>query len=181
MTSRRRARACRICREKFYPDCRQKGRQYACARAPCQSDRSVRNNRRWYLENPDCLAHQRSLTREWHASHPGYQTAYRLKNPETVTQNRRDTAQRMTRIRRKKLFEKTNSSFSQLVDSKWDKCFLNARSGWLHLRLKKQTRYTEYARSCEDLARIHPRKVRPFGGRIYNVGHVLTQKNRPPP
>jgi hypothetical protein len=169
-----------MCHEKFYPDYRQKGRQYSCARTLCQSKRRNLNNRDWYQKNPDCLEYQRHLTREWFLDHPGYQNAWRLDHPETVPKNRRDTKRRMRGIRSRSLFEKTNSIFSEALGNKRDKCFLNARSGWVHLRLKKQTRYTEYKRLCEDLAHIHPKKVRPFGERIYDLGPLFEARKAPP-
>lgn len=176
---RRRKRTCRICSQKFYPDCRQKNRQYCCGRSSCQSKRRSRNIRDWYLKNPDCLKYQQDLTRQWFLDHPGYRRHYRSAHPEAALKNRQDTRERMRGIRSRKLFEKTNSMFSEVVENKADKCFLNARSGWLHLRLKKQTRYTEYGRLCQDLGHA-PRIMRPFGQAMYDLGQIVAEK-RPPP
>ena len=179
MLSRRRQRSCRICREMFYPDFRQKDRQYSCSRSACQSKRRNQNNRSWYLKNPDCLAYQQELTREWFLSHPDYRSTYLKSHPKKVIKNRQDTRHRMRNTRRKKLFEKTNSMFLEVLENKGDKCFLNTRSGWMYLRLKKQTRYTEYGRACQTLGHT-PRVVRPFGQVLYNLGQIVAE-NRPPP
>ena len=176
---RRRKRTCRICREMFYPDCRQKDRQHCCGRPSCQSKRNSQNNRRWYLKNPDCLTYQQYLTRQWFLSHPDYRKRYRANHPKITLKNRQDTRLRMRGIRSQKLFEKTNSMFLEALENKSDRCFLNTRSGWVHLRLKKQTRYTEYGRACQDLGHT-PRIVRPFGQAMYNLGQIVTEK-RPPP
>lgn len=176
---RRRKRACLICRDKFYPDCRQRNRQYCCGRPSCQSKRRSRNNREWYLKNPDCLAYQQDLTRQWFLGHPDYPNAWRAAHPKVVLKNRQDTRQRMRKIRSKKLFEKTNSMFLEVLENKSDKCFLNARSGWMHLRLKKQTRYTEYGRLCQGMGHM-PRIVRPFGKPLYDLGRIMVEKKPPP-
>ena len=179
MIRRRRKRTCRICRGMFYPDFRQKDRQYSCSRSACQSNRRNKNNRSWYLKNPDCLTYQQDLTRQWFLSHPDYLKRWWMTHPEATLKNRHDTRQRMRGIRSKKLFEKTNSMFSQVIENKGDKCFLNTRSGWVYLRLKKQTRYTEYGKLCQDLGHA-PRIVRPFGQAMYNLGQIVAE-NRPPP
>jgi len=176
---RRRKRTCRICREMFYPDCRQTDRQYCCGRPSCQSKRRSRNNRDWYLKNPDCLAYQRDITRRWFLDHPDYRSLWRAAHPETVLKNRQDTRRRMRDIRSRKLFEKTNSMFSEVLENKSDKCFLNARSGWVYLRLKKQTRYTEYGRLCQNLGHA-PRIVRPFRQAMYNLGQIAADWKWPP-
>lgn len=175
---RRRKRTCHICREKFYPDCRQKSRQYCCGRSSCQSNRRYRNNRRWYLKNPDCLAYQRDLTRRWFLDHPDYRVVWWAAHPKTVIKNRQDTRNRMREVRGKKLFEKTNSMFLEVLGDKGDKCFLNARSGWMHLRLKKQTRYTEYGRLCQDRGHA-PKIIRPFRQVLYDLGQIMTGENIP--
>ena len=108
---RRRQRKCRGCHEKFYPDYRQKDRQYCCARPFCQSKRNSRNNRNWYLKNPDCLTYQQDLTRQWFLSHPDYRKRYRANHPKITLKNRQDTRRRMRGIRSRKLFEKTNSIY----------------------------------------------------------------------
>ena len=177
---RRRRRTCRSCREKFYSDTRQKNRQWHCAKPSCQTRRRSQNIRDWYSRNPDCLKYQRDLTCQWFKEHPDYQIAYRRKHPGIVRQNRKDTRIRMSHIRARNLFDKTNSMFSELTRNKADKCFLNARSGWMHLRLIKQTRYAGYGRLCENFANITPRKVRSFGAKIYDLGRVLVVRRVPP-
>ena len=179
MPPRRRKRTCRVCRETFYPDCRQKRRQYCCGCSSCQSKRRNRNNRSWYLKNPDCLSYQRDLTRQWFLNHPDYQSLWRANHPETVLKNRQDSRRRMRGIRSRALFEKTNSMFSEVLGNKSDKCFLNARSGWVYLRLKKQTRYTEYGRLCQDRGHA-PRIVRPLGQAMYDLGQIAADRKRPP-
>jgi hypothetical protein len=174
---RRRKRTCRICRDKFYPDYRQRGRQYCCVRPLCQSKRRSRNNRSWYLKNPDCLAYQQDLTRQWFLDHPDYRKRWWTTHPEMTLKNRQDTKRRMKEIRRRGLFEKTNSMFSEVLKNKGDRCFLNTRSGWVHLRLKKQTRYTEYGKLCQDLGHT-PRIIRPFGGALYDLGQIVTEKRK---
>ena len=176
---RRRKPPCRICREMFYPDYRQRNRQYCCGRPSCQSKRRSRNNRSWYLENPDCLAYQQDLTRQWFLNHPGYRKRWWAAHPEATLKNRQDTRGRMKDIRNRKLFEKTNSMFSEVLGNKSDRCFLNTQSGWMHLRLKKQTRYTEYGRLCHALGHA-PRILRPFGQAMYDLGQIVVEKRRPP-
>lgn len=176
---RRRKRTCRICRGMFYPDYRQKDRQYCCGRRSCQSKRRSQNNRDWYLKNPDCLKYQRDLTRQWFLDHPDYRCIYWNAHPETVIKNRQDTRRRMRAIRSCGMFEKTNSMFLEVVGNKADKCFLNARSGWVHLRLKKQTRYTDYGRLCQTLGHV-PRIVRPFGQVMYDLGQIVADRKIPP-
>jgi hypothetical protein len=176
---RRRKRACRICRRMFYPDCRQRSRQYCCGHPSCQSKRRNLNNRNWYLKNPDCLQYQQGLTRQWFLNHPDYRITCRANHPETALKNRQDTRRRMRDIRNFKLFEKTNSMFSEVVENKADKCFLNTRSGWVYLRLKKQTRYTEYGRLCKDWGHA-ARIVRPFRQAMYDLGQIAAEQ-RPPP
>ncbi len=175
---RYRKRTCRICREKFYPDYRQKSRQHCCSRSSCQSKRRDQNNRRWYLKNPDCLAYRKDLTRRWFLDHPDYRVAWRAAHPKTALKNRQDTKRRMRDIRSKKLFEKTNSMFLEVLGNKSDKCFLNARSGWMHLRLKKQTRYTEYGRLCQGMGHA-PRILRPFGEALYDLGRIAANGHPP--
>ena len=177
---RRRRRTCRSCHEKFYPDYRQKDRQWHCSKPPCQIYRRNQNILDWYLKNPDCLKYQQDLTRLWFKEHSGYQKAYRLNHPGIVQKNRKDTKIRMRRIRGQNLFDKTNSMFSELVENKADKCFLNVRSGWMHLRLIKQTRYTQYGRLCENFGKFTPRKVWPFWGKMYDLGRIVLDKKAPP-
>ena len=172
---RHRRRTCRSCREKFYPDTRLKDRQWHCSKPSCQTKRRSQNIRNWYTKNPDCLRYQRNLTGRWFKEHPDYQTSYRRKHPDIVRKNRKDTRIRMSRIRARRLFDKTNSMFSELTQNKADKCFLNVRSGWLHLRLIKQTRYTEYGRLCQDLGHA-PRKVRPFKQAMVDLGWIVTKE-----
>ena len=178
---RQRRRACRACHEKFYPDCRQKDHQRHCSKPSCQTKRRNQNIRDWYLKNPDCLKYQRDLTGLWFKERPSYQRTYRKNHPGIVQANRKDTKLRMRRIRGLNLFDKTNSMFSELIEDKADKCFLNTRRGWLHLRLKKQTRYTEYGRLCENLAQITPRRVWPFGHRVYDLGRIVVRFKKTPP
>ena len=176
---RRRSRHCQVCGEKFYTDARQKNRQRCCSRRSCQNSRHSRNVRDWYLNNPDCLEYQRAQTRVWFKDHPRYQRAYRKTHPVVLIQNRRTTKARMRRLRSGKVFEKMNSSFLEVLGNKSDKCFLNARSGWMHLRLKKQTRYTEYGRLCHALGHL-PRIVRPFTQAMFDLGQIAEEKKPPP-
>jgi len=176
---RLRSRRCQVCGEKFYPDARQKNRQRCCFRQSCQNSRHNRNVRDWYLKNPDCLEYQRAQTRAWFKDHPRYQRTYRKARPGVLFQNRRATKARMRRLRSGKAFEKMNSSFLEVLGDKSDKCFLNTRSGWMHLRLKKQTRYTEYGKLCQNLGHA-PRIRRPFGQAMYDLGQIAADWKRPP-
>lgn len=176
---RHRSRRCQVCKEKFYPDARQKNRQRCCSGQSCQNSRHNRNVHDWYLKNPDCLEYQRAQTRVWFKDHPRYQRAYRKTHPEVLFQNRWATKARMRRLRGEKVFEKMNSSFLEVLGNKSDRCFLNTRSGWMHLRLKKQTRYTEYGRLCQDRGHT-PRIIRPFGGALYDLGQIVAEKSPPP-
>lgn len=176
---RHRSRRCQVCGGKFYPDIRQKNRQRCCSRESCQDVRHSQNVRDWYLKNPDCLKYQRAQTRHWFKNHPDYQKAYRQTHPGVLLENRQATKVRMSLLRNKKVFDKMNSSFLELVGIQRDECYLNTRSGWVHMRLKKQTRYAKYARLCKDAACQGPRKVRPLSGRVYNLAAAFAQ--RPPP
>ena len=135
--------------------------------------------RPWYLKNPDCLQYQRDLTHRWFKEHPHYQKTYRLNHPQKVCKNRQDAKIRMRRRRDKSVFDKTNSIMSQLVENKADKCYLNARSGWVYLRLIKQTRYTKHLRLCQTPVKVTPGKVLVFGKSLYDLGSILAGK-RPP-
>ena len=177
---RQRSRRCRLCGKQFYPDIRQKDRQRYCSKEFCQKTRHNRNVREWYLKNPDCLRYQRAQTRRWAKEHPGYQKSYWKAHPQSLLQNRQTTKIRMRQLRGKKVFEKMNSSFLELIKHKQDKCYLNARSGWVHMRLKKQTRYTRYLRVCQDIAQRRPKRVRPLSGMVYDLADVVAYKTSPP-
>lgn len=179
MIKRRRQRTCRACHKKFYPDYRQRQTQGHCPELSCQRTRRGQNIQDWYLKNPDCLQYQRDLTHRWFKEHPHYQKTYRLNHPQKVCKNRQDAKIRMRRRRDKSVFDKTNSIMSQLVENKADKCYLNARSGWVYLRLIKQTRYTKHLRLCQTPVKVTPGKVLVFGKSLYDLGSILAGK-RPP-
>lgn len=179
MTKRRRQRTCRACHKKFYPDYRQRQHQRHCPGLSCQTIRRSQNIKDWYLKNPDCLKYQQELTRRWFKEHLHYQKTYRLNHPQKVCKNRQDAKTRMRRLRDKKVFDKTNSIMSQLIENKADKCYLNAQSGWVHLCLIKQTRYTKHLRLCQTPAKVTPRKALAFGTRLYDLGSLLVNQ-RPP-
>lgn len=172
MIERRRKRSCRACHKKFYPDYRQKKHQQHCSAVSCQTTRRSQNVQDWYLKNPDCLRYQRDLTRAWFRERPDYQGVYRNTHPSIVCKNRLDSKTRMRRKRGQILFDKTNSMFSQLLRDKADKCYLNIRSRWVHLRLIKQTRYTRYGVICQNLG-IAPKKVRPFRQPMVDLEWIL--------
>ena len=173
---RQRKRKCRHCGKSFLPDCRQKTKQHHCSEPACQTVRSNGNIRDWYQKNPDCLEEQRKTTKQWFKNHPDYWPIYRRTNPDKTRNNRINTKARMRQNRDQKLFAKTNSIFSQLVDNKADRCFLSERSGWLHLRLQKQTRYTRYRRLCKNLAGIHPKRKSLPASKVYDLGRVVMDK-----
>src|SRR3989338_8267629 len=179
MIKRRRKRSCQACQKKFYPDYRQRQRQRHCPEQSCQIIRRSQNTKDWYLKNPDCLQYQQDLTRRWFKEHPDYQRIYRANHPLKVSKNRQDVKTRMRRLRDKDVFDKTNSIMSQLIANKGDRCYLNTRSGWVHLCLIKQTRYTKHLRLCQTPAKVTPRKVVAFGRSLYDLGPLLANQ-RPP-
>ncbi len=138
--TRHRKRHCLNCHKPFLPNPRLKARQRHCSNPLCQKKRRNQNIRDWYKRNPDCLEYQRDKTREWFKKHPSYSCDRRANKPSLRDKNSLDSRARMCLKRRKDLFDKTNSIFSQLIDVKRDKCFLTKGRKWLVVCLTKQTR-----------------------------------------
>jgi len=170
---RQRKRKCGHCGKSFLPDYRQKTKQHHCSKPACQRIRRNNNVKNWYQKNPECFAEQRKTTKQWFKDRPNYWPAYRRINLDKTRKNRYNTKIRMRQNRDQKLFAKINSIISQLVDNKADKCFLNERSGWLHMRLQKQTRYTRYRRLCKNLAGIYPKREPLPASKVYDLGRVV--------
>lgn len=138
---RKRRRHCRHCCCLFLPDRRLKGKQRYCSSEVCQRQRRSANIRNWYARNPDCLEYQRELTRHWFKSHSDYSRSRRLQNPALREANLLKTRRRMRVLRRRELFDKTNSILTQLNKRQGDKCILTKSRRWLLVGLTKQTRW----------------------------------------
>ena len=157
ISRRRRRRHCRYCGCLFLSDRRLKGKQRYCSSEACQRDRRNVNIRDWYKRNPDCLEYQRGLTRQWFKSHPGYSRTRRLKNPTLRKENLLKTRHRMRVLRRRELFDKTNSILTQLNKRQGDKCILTKSRRWLLIGLTKQTRWRSSKVLWENYS---PRRIR---------------------
>ncbi len=154
---RRRRRHCRHCGSLFLPEHRLKGKQRYCSAEACQRHRRSGNIRDWYQRNPDCLGYQRELTRQWFRSHPGYSRTRRLQNPTLREENLLKTRSRMRVLRRRELFDKTNSIFTQLNKRQGDRCILTKGRRWLLVGLTKQTRWRSSKVLWENYS---PKKIR---------------------
>lgn len=168
MASRKRKR-CRSCSQLFRTDPRSRFQQKYCAKPACQNTRQRLNEKSWRLKNPDCLAYQRKLTREWFLAHPAYSRNRRHQNPKLCQANRNQTRQRMRKIRSRRRFDKSKSILTELTGNKVDKCCLSPGTRWLHLRLTKASRFSGL-RALWDNAHRLGRKTKWRGPeRIYDL------------
>ena len=126
-----RRKRCKSCGELFDSDPRAKERQRYCSKAQCQTVRQRQNEKDWYLNNPETVAHSK---RKWQKNHPGYSRQRRAANHAMAEENRQDTRIRMQQMRWEGMFDKNKVILTQIVGRKADKCCL-VRGQWLFLRL----------------------------------------------
>lgn len=156
MKSRRR---CPNCGQLFRPDPRLKGKQRYCSDLNCQSHRQRRNEKAWLLRNPEVTEYKREQTREWWQSHPGYSGQRRQEDQGLLERNRKQTRQRMRKLRGQKRFDKTKSILTQLADGKADRCYLGRGARWLHLRLTKPSRFSSLKGLWENAGQLKTRHL----------------------
>jgi hypothetical protein len=170
---RRRRKHCRCCRELFDPDPRTQGKQQYCSKKFCQIYRQRQSEYRWRINNPDCLAYQQELSKQWHKARPEYSRERRKKDPKIVRRNVELTQARMRRIRREVMFAKSKVILTQLLGSNTDKCYLSKGSGWLIARLPKASLFTR-----ADILKYNPAIIswkanRLPKGRLHDISAVF--------
>jgi hypothetical protein len=171
--SRTRRKHCRCCHELFEPDSRTKNRQRYCSKPECQDKRQRLNETHWRERNPDCLAMQREQSRDWHKAHPEYSRERRLDNPLLVQANRNQTRIRMRKTRALKLFDKSKSILTQLIEGKADKCCLTKGSRWLMVRLTKASPLSKLWHPGDNHIRLKRAHTRLPRSRLYDVSGIF--------
>ncbi len=171
--TRKRQRRCLACNDLFFPDPRTKGKQHYCSKPECQNKRQRKNEKDWRKRNPECVQLQYQQSQQWYKTHPDYSRNRRTGNPFLLMRNREQTRQRMHKFRGKKMFDKSKLMFSQLFKNKADRCYLNSRFRWLHIRLTKASPLSKPAFMKDNYQRN--RKISNCfpQGKLYDLSKML--------
>lgn len=170
---RTRRKRCLCCGRLFTPDPRTKGKQRCCSRLECQAKRQRLNESTWRLKNPECLEYQREQSRLWHKAHPDYSRKRRLKYPRLLAKNRHNTRLRMRKLRFKRMFDKSKSILTQLVERQADKCYLTHGYRWLMVRLTKASPLSRMAFMGDNRSRLKSAVNCLPRGSLYDLSGIL--------
>lgn len=170
---KRRQRRCRNCRDLFMPDPRSKDNQKYCSKRECQRKRQRQNEKAWRKRNPDCLAYQKELSREWHKSRPEYSRQRRNNTPALLRKNRIQTRLRMRNMRAKRVFDKSKVILTQLVGNKRVKCYLTKGAKWAYVRLTKASPLSKPIKMSNNRKRYKEVANHLPRGRLYEIPNIL--------
>jgi hypothetical protein len=87
--------------------------------------------------------------------------------------NRRQTRQRMRKLRGRKRFDKTKSILTQLTQGQGDKCYLTRGMQWLHVRLTKPSRWSRGKALWENALRLKPQVTELRKAKVYDISESV--------
>ena len=90
-----RKKRCRVCRDWYRPDPRNRGFQKVCGKPDCRRERKRQADRQWRATDPGYAASRKSKIRDWAKGYPGYWQHYRAAHPDYVQRNRDQTRERL--------------------------------------------------------------------------------------
>lgn len=104
---------CPFCREWFLPYAPQAARQQICGKVVCKRKLKRTLDRAWRAKDPEWQRRRQGRIRQW-AARRHYWPKYRREHPAYV---KRDNLRRARALRRKRLFRKTGTMTSVLVET----------------------------------------------------------------
>lgn len=119
MTSGRRRRPCRFCRQWFDADPRVGERQVACGAAECQRARRKASQAAWIERQPGYFRGRAEKHRQWRREHPDAQRERRAQDPALRERERQAQAKRRREAASRRVVEQDARAL-QLVAQKGD-------------------------------------------------------------